>query len=144
MKFILQSLFNLTFSSFIVSQFGGKKPENIQSQEDLRHKIIINAIKSAYGYHTHMKSLVLYIGKDEEHCVVFETELLKHDVHEPTTAIYWFKGTEISMVNLAWIDIWHLKNEYLNLMEDYQERIDYTPKIQVFLDQIAKSKESKV
>ena len=145
MKFPSHHICNLTFSSFIVSHIGGKKPENIQNNEDFRDKIIKNAIRSAYSYHTHMKSLTLYVGHHDEYCVVFETEKKQNnDPYEPSTAIYWLKGNEISMVNLAWIDIWHLKRDFMNLMNNYQEKVDYSSMIEKYLHQIADDMESKV
>jgi len=136
MKYKWHHIFNLTFSNFVISQMNGKKRENELSEEAFRNKLILNAIKSSYSFHTHMKSLILYVGYNKEYCVIFQTEKVKaDDPYEPTTAIFWSKDNEISMVNLSWIDIWHLKTEYKALMEHYKERIDYTPYISQYLDQ---------
>ena len=92
-----------------------------------------------------MKSLILYVGHHKEYCVVFQTEKIDpKDAYEPTTAIFWSKDNEISMVNLSWIDIWHLKTEYKSLMDNYKERIDYTDKIQTFLEQSSQGTDKKV
>jgi hypothetical protein len=138
-------MFNLTFSNFIISQIGGKNLENRQSEEDRRHKLVLNAIKSGYSFHTVMKTLVLYVGQNNEYCVVFTTEKKSlHDPYEPSTAIFWAKENELSMVNLSWIDIWHLKKDYLTLMEHYKERIDYSKLIDQFLDEVSDSIDAKV
>jgi len=145
MKFKWQHIFNITFSNFIISQLNGKKPENELSEEAFREKLILSAINSSYSYHTHMKSLILYVGHHKEYCVVFQTEKIDpKDAYEPTTAIFWSKDNEISMVNLSWIDIWHLKTEYKSLMDNYKERIDYTDKIQTFLEQSSQGTDKKV
>lgn len=136
MKFKWHHIFNITFSNFIISQMNGKKQDNELSEEAFRHKLILNAIKSSYSFYTIMKSLVLYVGPHQEYCVVFQTDKINpNDTFEPTTAIFWSKDNEISMVNLSWIDIWHLKTEYKILMENYIERVDYSDQIHTFLKQ---------
>jgi hypothetical protein len=124
---------------------GGKKLDYVQTEEEFRHKLILNAMKSSYSFHTEMKSLTLYVGDQKQYCVVFETSKKKtSDPYESRTAIFWVKDNEISMVNLDWIDIWHLKKEYLHLMENYKEKVDYTQHIEQFLDELSDDMDERV
>jgi hypothetical protein len=145
MKNKIFRVFNLTFSSFIISQMGGKKIDSVHTEDQNRHKMILNALKSTYSFHTEMKSITLYVGYQHQYCVIIEvTKKKPSDSFDPSTAIFWVKDNEISMVNLDWLDIWHLKKDYLELMEHYKEKIDYSLQIDSFLDELSDVMDERV
>ncbi|TNF07686.1 MAG: hypothetical protein EP317_04320 [Bacillota bacterium] len=145
MKNKIFRVFNLTFSSFIISQMGGKKLESVQTEDQYRHKLILNALKSSYSFHTDMKSLTLYVGHQNQYCVIFEvTKKKPSDLFDSSTAIFWLKDNEISMVNLDWVELWHLKKDYMDLMEHYKEKIDYSHQIDAFLEELSDVMDERV
>ncbi len=124
------NLFNITFPSFIVTHIGGDKSAKDKNEYDHQEKLLIKAIKTSFNTNSKMTKLMMYVGQKSEYCIVFETEqVINPDFSLTSSYIFWSHDNEVSMVNQDWIDIWHLKNEYINLLANYKNKIDYTDQI---------------
>jgi hypothetical protein len=129
-KLKICNLFNITFPSFILTQMGGDKTTKDQTEKDYQEKLLIKAIKTSFNTNSKMIKLVMYIGHQTEYCIVFDTEqVINPDFSLKSVYVFWSHNGEISMVNQDWIDIWHLKNEYIELLANHKYKLDYTNQI---------------